>query len=74
MCFLPFPGSLGGDMAAAVTEHIASLSVLWLLKSDTGSKPTAVYAQAPGLMVINLLSPRDPGTGALPHHLAGNSV
>ena len=24
--------------------------------------------------VFNLLNPRDPGTGALPQHLAGNSV
>ena len=25
-------------------------------------------------VILNLLSPRDPGTGALPQHLAGNSV
>ena len=25
-------------------------------------------------LIINLLSPGDPGTGALPQHLAGNSV
>lgn len=39
-------------MAAAFTEHIASPSVRWLLKSDTGSKPTAVYAQAPGCLMV----------------------
>ena len=28
----------------------------------------------PNTAALNLLSPRDPGTGALPQHLAGNSI
>jgi len=75
---VPFEFTLPRGRVTAFTEEEddedASLSGTFGSGGQEGSAHRSAHLEFPAVKHFNLLSPRDPGTGALPQHLAGNSV
>ena len=72
-------GGSGDDAGGRVLNQLKSVDGF---ERETKEKGVAVVDAGSdqgvnkngGALRVNLLSPRDPGTGGLPQHLAGNSV